>query len=123
LEQFVRSALTQSINTEVVVVQSKLTSPSNLRTLARLQQQYTNLSVLLEDKSPHHFPAAINMGIRHATADRVGLVFSDDWIDQTTVAECLVITRPRDDGQMMISVASGRKQRLEGGRFEAECEL
>jgi hypothetical protein len=24
---------------------------------------------------------------------------------------------------MMISVASGRKQRLEGGRFEAECEL
>jgi GT2 family glycosyltransferase len=90
LEQSVRSAITQTINTEVVVVRSKLTSPSNLRTLARLQQQYTNLSVLLEDKSPHHFPAAINMGIRRATADRVGLVLSDDWIDRTTVAECLV---------------------------------
>ena len=89
LEQSVRSALTQSVNTEVVVIRSKLTSPSNLELLARLQQQYESLSVLLEDRSPHHFPAAINMGIRHATSDRVGLLLSDDWIERTTVAECL----------------------------------
>jgi glycosyltransferase involved in cell wall biosynthesis len=89
LEQSVGSALTQSIDTEVVVVRSKLTSPSNLQILARLQRQYKNLSVLLEDRSPHPFPAAINTGIRHATSDRVGLVLSDDWIERTTVAECL----------------------------------
>jgi GT2 family glycosyltransferase len=124
LEQSVRSALTQSINTEVVVVQSKLTSPSNLRTLARLQQQYTNLSVLLEDKSPHHFPAAINMGIRHATADRVGLVLSDDWIDQTTVAECLVNSTDIVSTGTVIHFTNGRinepvRKTLSMSKFQA----
>jgi glycosyltransferase involved in cell wall biosynthesis len=89
LEQSVRSAVTQNIPTEVVVVRSKFTSPLNQMVLKNLQRQYNNLAILVEEKSAHHFPAAINMGIRHTTTNRVGLLFSDDWLDPGTIAECL----------------------------------
>jgi glycosyltransferase involved in cell wall biosynthesis len=89
LEQSVRSAVTQNIPTEVVVVGSKFTSPSNQIVLKNLQRQYSNLAILVEEKSTHHFPAAINMGIRHATTNRVGPLFSDDWLEPKTIAECL----------------------------------
>jgi glycosyltransferase involved in cell wall biosynthesis len=88
LQQAVRSALGQSVPTEVIVVRSNATPGSNLQILAVLQRQFDNLSVLLEEK-PGSFPGAINMGIRRASANRVGLLLSDDWLNETAVAECL----------------------------------
>jgi glycosyltransferase involved in cell wall biosynthesis len=88
LRQAVRTALQQSVPTEVVVVHAETTPPTNLQVLAGLQRQFARLSVLLEDK-PGSFPGAINKGIRHASADRVGLLLSDDWLEKTAVAECL----------------------------------
>jgi glycosyltransferase involved in cell wall biosynthesis len=88
LQQSVYSALAQGVPTEVIVVRSRGTPASNLGTLEALQQRWSNLVVLLEDK-PGSFPAAINMGIRHASAERVGMLFSDDWLEESAVAECL----------------------------------
>lgn len=48
------------------------------------------MSILVEDKLINHFPAAINMGIRHTTTNRIGLLFSDDWLDPEAIAECLL---------------------------------
>jgi glycosyltransferase involved in cell wall biosynthesis len=89
LQQSVSSALHQTAPTEVLVVRSNRTPPSNIRVLDRLQQRYANLSVLVEDK-PGSFPGAINTGIRHASTERVGLLMSDDWLDESAVAECLL---------------------------------
>jgi glycosyltransferase involved in cell wall biosynthesis len=86
LDQSVRSALAQSVATEVIVVRSELTPASNLRILDRLARSHPNLVVMLEDP-PGSFPGAINKGIRAARADRVGLLLSDDWLEQTAVAE------------------------------------
>jgi glycosyltransferase involved in cell wall biosynthesis len=88
LDQSVRSALAQSVATEVIVVRSELTPASNLRVLDRLARSYPNLVVMLEDP-PGSFPGAINKGIRAARTDRVGLLLSDDWLEQTAVAESL----------------------------------
>jgi glycosyltransferase involved in cell wall biosynthesis len=88
LDQSVRSALLQSVSTEVVVVHAEATPPSNLEILTGLQRQFSNLSVLLRDK-PESFPGAINKGIKNTTAERVGFLFSDDWLDTDAVAECL----------------------------------
>jgi glycosyltransferase involved in cell wall biosynthesis len=88
LDQSIRSALAQSVPTEVIVVRSELTPASNLRVLDRLARSYPNLVVMLEDP-PGSFPGAINKGIRAARADRVGLLLSDDWLEQTAVADCL----------------------------------
>ena len=71
LDQSVRSALAQSVATEVIVVRSELTPASNLRILDRLARSHPNLVVMLEDP-PGSFPGAINKGIRAARADRVG---------------------------------------------------
>jgi GT2 family glycosyltransferase len=88
LDQSVRSALLQSVSTEVVVVHAEETPPSNLEILTGLQRQFSNLSVLLRDK-PESFPGAINKGIKNTAAERVGFLFSDDWLDTDAVAECL----------------------------------
>ena len=88
LDQSVRSAVAQSVPTEVIVVRSESTPASNLRVLDRLAQSYPNLVVMLED-APGSFPGAINKGIRAARTDRVGLLLSDDWLDRTAVADSL----------------------------------
>ena len=88
LQQSVYSALAQGVPTEVIVVRSRDTPASNLDTLTKLQQRSSKLVVLLEDK-PGSFPAAINMAIRHASAERVGMLLSDDWLEEFAVAECL----------------------------------
>jgi GT2 family glycosyltransferase len=88
LEESVRSALLQSVPTEVLVVRSEATPASNLRILNGLQRHFANLAVLGRDK-PESFPGAINKGIRHANSDRVGLLLSDDWLEERAVAECL----------------------------------
>jgi glycosyltransferase involved in cell wall biosynthesis len=115
LQQSVYSALVQGVPTEVIVVRSTATPASNLDILAALQQPFSNLVVLLEDK-PGSFPAAINMGIRHASADRVGLLLSDDWIEECAVAECL--------SQSSDIVSTGNVVHFADGRInERACKL
>src|SRR6266446_1860523 len=113
LEQSVRSALAQSVPTEVIVVNSKMTTASNLQILDQLQRQHNNVTVLCEEK-PSSFPNAINTGIRKAGAERIGLLLSDDWLDRSAVAECLPI--PAD------IVATGHAVYFPDGRVnEAAC--
>jgi glycosyltransferase involved in cell wall biosynthesis len=88
LEQSVLSAVNQSVCTEVIVVRSALTPRSNLDVLERLEKHHPNLMSLLEEK-PLNFPAAINQGIRASRTNLVGLLLSDDWLEETAVAESL----------------------------------
>jgi len=88
LDESLRSALLQSVSTEVIVVRAEMTPASNLRILNALQRHFANLLVLYRDK-PESFPGAINKGIRHASSERVGILLSDDWLDECAVAECL----------------------------------
>jgi glycosyltransferase involved in cell wall biosynthesis len=91
LEQSVRSALAQSVPTQVVVVRSASTPASNLKTLDKLQGRHANLEVICEQKH-RSFPNAINTGIDNARADRIGLLLSDDWLDEGAVAACLRVS-------------------------------
>jgi glycosyltransferase involved in cell wall biosynthesis len=88
LDESVRSALLQSVPTEVIVVRSEMTPASNLGILSSLRKHFDNLAVLDRDK-PESFPGAINKGIRHSSSERVGLLLSDDWLDERAVGECL----------------------------------
>lgn len=88
LDQCVRSALTQAARSEVIVVRSEATPASNLRILEKLQAEFDNLRVLVEEK-PGSFPGAINLGIRRATTSRIGFLLSDDWLDRDAVAHGL----------------------------------
>jgi len=87
LEQCVRSALGQSVPCEVVVVLSPKTGSSNLRLLDALKSQFDNLRLLPRDILG--FPGALNAGFRAASADRVGILLSDDWLHPCTVEQCL----------------------------------
>ena len=88
LDEALRSALLQSVSTEVVVVRAEATPASNLAILDGLQRHFANL-VVLDRAKPESFPGAINKGIRHANSERVGLLLSDDWLDGDAVASCL----------------------------------
>ena len=90
LEQCVLSAVGQSASCETLVVRAADAPPSNLALLERLAQEWGNLRVIVEEQ-PGSFPAAINLGIRHARAERIGLLLSDDWLDREAVAHCLPI--------------------------------
>ena len=91
LETSVRSAVLQSAPTEVIVVISRLVPRSNLQILTRLRQHHKNL-VVLRQNQPESFPGAINEGIHHARSNRVGLLMSDDWLDENAVAECVQLS-------------------------------
>jgi len=88
LDQCVRSALAQTVPTEVIVVRSDVTPPSNLALLERLQREHAQLSVVPRRKSGN-FPNALNVGIECAQTARVGFLLSDDWLSTEAVAECL----------------------------------
>jgi hypothetical protein len=88
LEQCVRSATAQTALCEVIVVHAAHTTESNLATLAQIGREQHNLRVMVEEE-PGSFPAAINLGIRSASAVRIGLLLSDDWLEPQAVAECL----------------------------------
>lgn len=89
LEKSVKSALEQTVCTQVIVVTSPKTKESNLEVLAKLQSKCDNLLVeqcpCLTDQ---HFAEAINLGFLRAT-ERVGILLSDDWLEKTTIEECL----------------------------------
>ena len=88
LRQCVTSALKQTLPCEVLVVISPRTPASNLGILSELETTYPNLAVLTEPPNTG-FPGALNLGIRSSSADRVGFLLADDWLDETAVEECL----------------------------------
>ncbi len=88
LEQCVQSALAQTVPCEVIVVYSTRARESNTRLLASLGSGHPGLRV--EPEPPQGgFAAAINHGIHLASADRVGLLLSDDWLDPRAVELCM----------------------------------
>lgn len=88
LKQCVESALMQTVKCDVVVVTSPVTPESNRSILERLQKQFSDLRVI--EREPHmRFAAALNLGIRNATADRIAFLLSDDWLQRKAVETCL----------------------------------
>lgn len=87
LMRCVRSALDQTVPTEVIVVVSPLTPSVLGDALADLRLVAPGLSVMPE--SGTGFAAALNTGIRAATSDRVGFLLADDWLEPSAVAVCL----------------------------------
>lgn len=90
LEQCVRSAIQQTEPCETIVVHSADTPAGNLTVLERIAREGGPLRILLEEK-PGSFPAAINLGIREASADRIGFLLSDDWLEPDAVEHCLPV--------------------------------
>lgn len=87
LEQAVRSALAQTVQCEVTVVYSGPTAQSNLEVLRRLQQSNPNLRLACCERPS--FPRGLNIGFFAASADRIGILLSDDWLDPDAVEVCL----------------------------------
>jgi len=87
LRQCVVSACTQTARVETIVVTSPLTKASTGRDLRRLSLRYEGVRILPEEGNG--FAAALNTGIRAATAKRVGFLLSDDWLDPHAVEQCL----------------------------------
>ena len=115
LVQCVESALMQSAYCEVIVVRSAATPQSNVSLLTEMLGRWTNLRVLIETRAGS-FPGAINLGIRAAESDRVGLLLSDDWLSLDCVATCL-----RHSADI---VCTGQTTYFEDGitRNEAACQ-
>jgi GT2 family glycosyltransferase len=60
-----------------------------LNTLEELkEEQHSTLRVLMQGPS-QGFAGAINTGLRSASTERVGLLLSDDWLDESAVDESL----------------------------------
>lgn len=115
LEQCVRSALAQTVPCEVIVVFSRRARESNTRLLASLASAHPGLRV--ETEPPQGgFAAAINHGIRLASADRVGLLLSDDWLDPRAVDGCLPHHVDIVSTGHTVYLADGRTLALEPGR-------
>ena len=88
LERAVRSALAQTVPCEVIVVTAPATPVTNLVTLDRLRQERAGAGLVVS-AAPPGFGAALNHGLRLATADRVGFLLSDDWLEPDAVGACL----------------------------------
>jgi len=99
--------LRQTVASEVIVVTSPRTPPSNHRVLADLEQQYQNLRVLLRPPNKA-FAGALNAGIWAASATRIGFLLSDDWLDNTVVEECLRISSDIVSTGVKLYAADGR---------------
>jgi len=87
LEHCVISALRQTTACEVIVIFSSKTPQSNLEVLRRLRESSKNL--ILASGDAEGFPAALNVGFQTASADRVGMLMSDDWLDPRAVELCV----------------------------------
>jgi len=87
LRQCIVSACTQTAPVETIVVTSPRTRASTIRELRELRRKYGSVRVLPEEGEG--FAAALNTGIRAATAARVGFLLSDDWLDPDAVEQCL----------------------------------
>jgi hypothetical protein len=88
LEQAVGSALAQTVACEVIVVTSPLTPPSNFDVLQAAGRRAPGRLAVVR-RTDLGFPAAVNSGIARARASRIGLLFSDDWLEPTAVEDCV----------------------------------
>ncbi len=85
LDRCVRSALAQTVPTEVLVICSPGTPPARIAQIERLATTNASLKLLCEESAG--FAGALNTGIRAASAPRVGLLLSDDWLEPRAVEE------------------------------------
>lgn len=108
LEKCVLSALAQIVACEVIVVISKGTKHSNIELLQRLQSSNRQLCTIVRNRE--HFAHAVNTGIRAASADRIGLLLSDDWLDPAAVASCLPYDADIVSTGMSFYDASGERE-------------
>lgn len=90
LEKSLLSALEQSAPCEVIVIYSSRTNDAAMQLLDSLAARYPNLKSGKRHPGDR-FPEAVNMGFNLATTDRIGLLFSDDWIEAECVERCLEI--------------------------------
>ena len=88
LDQAVRSALTQPVECDVVVVTSPKTCASNREVLRRITAAHPRLRVV-EREPQMRFAAALNLGIRSAEADRIAFLLTDDWLSPDAIEKCL----------------------------------
>ncbi len=88
LDRAVRSAATQTAPCEVIVVTSRETPVSNRNILNQIGLEHGNLRVIFRDL-PRGFPQTLNLGMRAANTDRIGILLSDDWLEPGCVAACL----------------------------------
>jgi GT2 family glycosyltransferase len=79
-----RSAIEQTVPSDVIVVISSRTPASNLAILERFVRESARLRVVMRPEGAG-FPGAINAGIREVTAPRFGLLLSDDWLDPDAI--------------------------------------
>jgi glycosyltransferase involved in cell wall biosynthesis len=95
LGRAVQSALAQTVATEVVVITSPHTPASNLAVLeavgARHRADGRAGRLVVAPRTRSGFPNAVNTGIGLATADRVGLLLSDDWLDADAIDETAAV--------------------------------
>ena len=87
LEQCLRSALSQTVVSEVIVVLSPRTPAELVLLLHDVGKRAARLSVLPEEGEG--FAAALNTGIRASTATRIGFLLADDWLEPDAVEVCL----------------------------------
>ena len=88
MRQAVLSAALQSEPTQVIVVASPRTPLENVRLLKELGASEANVEVVTQPTGTG-FARAFNVGIQRASAERVGFLLSDDWLDEDAVARCL----------------------------------
>jgi glycosyltransferase involved in cell wall biosynthesis len=106
LDQCVRSALAQTVPTEVLVVVSPRTGEPLLRMVQQIAGSHPNLRVLQEERPG--FAGALNTGIRRSATERVGFLLSDDWLERTAVEECLPFTADIVSTGLSVWAADGR---------------
>jgi hypothetical protein len=88
LKQSLDSALSQSVPCELIVIPSPRARASNFDIVSQYRRAHDNFRIL--NRGPDvAFAGAINMGIRASACDRVGLLFTDDWLSPRAVEVCL----------------------------------
>jgi len=127
----VLSALNQTLSCEVIVVSHKRTQPDNVKFLAECEAAYPDFKHIVRKSDEEGIAAAINLGWRNATTDRIGLLLSDDWLDPAAV-ECCVAHDTDIVSTGMIYHGDGERVFLEGrldmdvfsslGNYEARAD-
>lgn len=83
LRKALNSAATQDVATDVLVVVDPRTDERTRTVVRRFVGHASCFQVL--DAGPEGFGASLNAGFRAAQTRRVGLLFSDDWIEPDTI--------------------------------------
>jgi glycosyltransferase involved in cell wall biosynthesis len=85
-----RTALDQSVPGEVIVVTSPQTPAPERAALAAAAAGPHGDRLRVVERTRPGFASALNHGIEAATADRVGILLTDDWLEPTALEESLV---------------------------------